>query len=945
MLAESYWYATLMQLSSSERADIIYTPIQATASADRSTRVWDVRRGYCTHAFRGHESPLTACTFHPVPTRLLLFTASEDTTARVWSLGASACLAVLKCHVSAVTSLAVVLAPDPASGADALVLGGRDKIVSVWAVPQTEQKKPKKQKGSAAGDGDGHGFDKLATVLVHETVEAVLPVQSHAASTTTASAKSGGSGGAVDLQAVHFITAGDKGVIRLWCAANGGTCVASAPPDAVCTGPEAGFLALAMVSGNLSPPERGAQTQQLRVMATTSDGRLLFYVGGSGGGSKPRDGWRLTSQLLGNLDDVIDLRCLPSAADAAEQPAAGIVAVTNSSVVRVLDGTSLGCVASLEGHSDTVLCADTAQWPSPHVDATSSSTACVATGSKDRCLRLWRVACIPGQHQQGSAQPGWNVTCLGVSEGHAGAVTALACGPRTSGLVVTGSADKLIKLWDCSASLSASPPTTETGAAVGSTKAVLRVRAAVAAHDKEVNAIAISPNEQLLATGSADRTVKLWRMPALLPQRTLRGHTRGVWSVAFSPLDAVLVSGSADKSIRLWNTVDGSCLKALQGHTSGVLRVCWLTLGTQLGSAGADGCVKLWNVAAGECVWTGEGHDAKAWALASAADGQLLVSGGADGAIHVWRDATAERAEAAAVANEAAALADQQLRSAMASRSFGTAFRLGLQLARPGALFTLLESHFGGDAARDPTRSDEVVAALQASPRDMQARFLALCCEWNANAKTCHVAQRCLGCLFSAIPPGDVAKLPGARDLLPGVAAYTKRHIARLDRLVRATYVLDYTLSQQGVLLDDIDDDSNPAIGAAIAHDDAPWTQTHIGGAGALAAPRAPASNGHARQEDRKIGGDDDDFTAGLGLPGWGTAGEQDDDYDADQIGAARVEEEDAYDERAQRVRQSAPSAALARQSRRTGASTKRGAANVDADDAPPARPRRRTRV
>ena len=885
--------------------------------------MWDTRRGHCTHAFRGHEAPVLAVAFHPLPGRLLLFTASEDTTARVWNLSASACLAVLKCHVSAVTSLGIVPGGLGAHG-DALVLGGRDKVVSVWAIPQ----------GASAAAGAAMADKPVATVLVYEAVEAVLalPPPASVASAASLAKKAGRSdaakASAISLEGVTFMTAGDKGVVRAWSAAGGGKCVASAPADAVCSGPEAGFMSLALV-----PRARLAPAGGLQVMATTTDGRVMFYASteeaGRASSAVSAHTWRLGWQLLGNLDEVIDVRCITAAAGSSATtpaPPACIVAVTNSAVVRVLDGTTLGCVASLEGHSDTVLCADVAAWPTNAGEAHAGVTACIASGGKDRCLRLWRLV---GPSSSAGTSAAWEVTCLGAGEGHAGAVTAVACGTRTAGLVVTGGADKLLKLWDCAPSLSAT-------SAPGGTPVPFRVRGAVVAHDKEVNAVAVAPNEQLVATASADRTLKLWRMPTLVPHRTLRGHTRGVWSVAFSPVDAVLVSGSADKSVRVWNVHDGACLKALQGHASGVLRALWLTHGTQIASAGVDGCLKLWNVAAGECVWTGEGHDSKAWALAACADGTVLVSGGADGTLALWADATSADAEAKAAADEAAALADQQLATALASNAFAPAFRLALQLARPGALYTLLSRHFSGVAARDEGRSAALVSALRATSKDGLARFLAVCTEWNANSKTCHVAQTSLACLFSALPPAEVAKLPGARDLLPGFAAYTKRHSARLDRLLRATYVLDFTLTQQGVLMEEEDGEADAVdVAAAAAGTDA-WE----GDAAAWGVPPpVPRGVGVSRGEAsrvRHIGGDDDDFTINVGgaeadgedeLPGWGAGGDDDDGAE---------EEEDVQEEQPPRARASKP---------RASSRAARGAADDDAQGVDAGAARRSTRA
>ena len=75
--------------------------------------------------------------------------------------------------------------------------------------------------------------------------------------------------------------------------------------------------------------------------------------------------------------------------------------------------------------------------------------------------------------------------------------------------------------------------------AVGSGCLSLSTTAAVAAHDKEINCVALSPNDALVATSSQDRTVKVWNLPHLTPGMTLRGHKRGVWSVVFSPVDQV----------------------------------------------------------------------------------------------------------------------------------------------------------------------------------------------------------------------------------------------------------------------------------------------------------------------------------------------------------------------------------------------------------------------
>jgi sugar lactone lactonase YvrE len=199
--------------------------------------------------------------------------------------------------------------------------------------------------------------------------------------------------------------------------------------------------------------------------------------------------------------------------------------------------------------------------------------------------------------------------------GHTAWVKSVSFSPDGR-LLASGSLDDTIKLWRVA---DGSLVRTLTG------------------HTRVVSSVSFSPDGRLLASGGWYGTIKLWRVADGLEVRTLTGHSDLVTSVSFSPDGRLLASGSGDDIIKLWRVSDGALVRTLTGHTWVVESVSFSPDGRLLASGSGDDTIKLWRVSDGALVRTLTGHTSAVESVSFSPDGRLLASGSWDHTIKLWR--------------------------------------------------------------------------------------------------------------------------------------------------------------------------------------------------------------------------------------------------------------------------------------------------------------------
>lgn len=709
-----------------------------TASKSLLLRQWEWNTGEQIRTWKAvHRAPIVAMTFDTTST--LLATGSSDSTVKVWDIikqyythnfkGSQGVVSLVSFH--------------PNTNALQLFSASDDCKIRVWDLKKSRCVAVLESHFSvvtslafshSGGIMISSSRDNVLNIwnISDKKLQKTIPAFEGIESVITLP-KASSCPGCKDKEKEYFMTAGSKGQLRVW-SFQDGKCVFTQ-------------TVLSARSNKDKDNNDEDDNQQIvhatlcknlgQVAVVTFDHNVVFHE---------LESLKRTKQFVGYNDEILDLSFVGD-------KESYLSVATNSSQLRIYELASMNCQL-LEGHTDIVLALEI-----------NSAGDMLVTGSKDNTLRVWQM------------NEECEFRCVGTGLGHTHAVHTVAWSRLDNTFVASGSQDHTVKIWKIPKKIDNLDSPIK-----------LSVKLTEKAHDKGINSVAISPNDKLLATGSQDKTAKIWMISNGSLLGTVRGHKKGIWCVRFSPVDQCLATSSADSTIKIWALSDFTCVKTLEGHTSSVLKICFLTRGMQIVSSGSEGLLKLWTIKTNECVKTFDQHVDKVWSIAVNKNQDQLISGGADSVINIWKDVTEMEQEQAQAATEENILKQQELSNLIADKNYLQAISLAITLDQPFRVMHIIK-----DILLTENGTEELTIAIKSLREDQLDAILRFLVEWNTNSKNCHVAQAVLSIILRTNSPYDLMKKKNIKDTMEALLSYSEKHFQRMDRLLQQMEFIEYT--------------------------------------------------------------------------------------------------------------------------------------------------------
>ncbi|MFO0968505.1 MAG: c-type cytochrome domain-containing protein [Gemmataceae bacterium] len=158
-------------------------------------------------------------------------------------------------------------------------------------------------------------------------------------------------------------------------------------------------------------------------------------------------------------------------------------------------------------------------------------------------------------------------------------------------------------------------------------------------HSDTVYGICFSPDNKMIATGSADKFVKVWTIPEGKFVKSFEGHTHHVLDVGWTSDGKLLVSASADSVVKVWNFEKGEKERDVKAHSKQVTRLVFIGKKTEFVTCGGDDTVKVINATNGAVRNIGNAKDFL-YAVGASPDGLVVAAAGEEGIVRVWNGQT-----------------------------------------------------------------------------------------------------------------------------------------------------------------------------------------------------------------------------------------------------------------------------------------------------------------
>ncbi|MEQ9410081.1 MAG: WD40 repeat domain-containing protein [Fuerstiella sp.] len=556
-----------------------------TVSADQTVRLWSLSSAAERRRYIGHTGPVY-CAAISADGRLLV-TGAQDNTVRLWQLPLARPIRTLSGHSGAVNALS--LSPD----GNILLTGGAGASVLLWDLTRAAN--------ATAAAGPKAGAEP--TLFVPR--EAASTRSGHSAAVTAAAWRAdaalmatGDAAGSIHLwspflntpQAVSGLTAesiirlsfttgnqqllsaGSDGEIRLWqlppgsfdepvssfaphqqsvrdmaVVANGSQVITcSADQRIVMSNVNNGQVVRVFEGHRGAPTALAVRFDNQRVAAGTSAGELLIWNAGD-------------AKLLQTLNLGSPVRCLAWSHDHQK-----LVVAMDKGPLQIF-GPPMTAKARQSG----------VELSRHQIQQTESPVTCVTfakddqsvwSGHDDGLVHQWTYA-SPTQIRQFN---------------HGGAVygVAITSDGRT---IVSGSADRTVRLWDASSG---------------------QQKAAMSGHQGAVHAVVFNQTETFVVSSGADRTLRLWDVAVGRQLKQLTRLEETAYSVSIHPDGQRVAAAGADRLVHLINLTTGLTEQTLTGHTDYIHCVTFNSSGTRLMSYGYAGQLRVWDAASGTTLFT-----------------------------------------------------------------------------------------------------------------------------------------------------------------------------------------------------------------------------------------------------------------------------------------------------------------------------------------------------